>query len=72
MAIDSEENYHDEELNPHALLRRIFRLCEDTSTNDAERLVLIHMDIEHYSIAAGMRLSLMSPDEENPKRTKGT
>lgn len=72
MIIDNEENYHNEELNPHALLRRIFHLCEDASTNDAERLVLIHMDIEHYSIASGMRLSLKSPYERKPEKDKGT
>ena len=71
MILDSEENYHNEDINPHALLRRIFHLCEDKNINDAERLVLIHMDIEHYSIASGMRLYLRSPDEEKSGRAKG-
>ena len=65
--MDNEENYHDEEFNPLAVLRSIFHTCEEVMegmTESDEAIESIHHRIEHFSATFGMRLSPLSPEQE--------
>ena len=66
--MDTEDNYHDEERNPNALLRAIFHNCFgviEGGMSAEETIKNIHQGIEHFATTTGMRLSMISPQEEN-------
>ncbi len=66
--MDTEDNYHDEERNPNALLRAIFHNCFGVMEGgmSAEQTIKnIHRGIEHFAATTGMSLSMLSPQEEN-------
>ena len=66
--MDTEDNYHDEERNPNALLRAIFHNCFGVMEGGMpaeETIKNIHQGIEHFSANTGMRLSMIPPQEES-------
>jgi len=66
--MDTEDNYHDEERNPNALLRAIFHNCfgvMEGGMSAQETIKNIHRGIEHFAANTGMRLSMIPPQEEN-------
>ena len=66
--MDTEDDYHDEERNPNALLRAIFHNCFGVmkgGMSAEETIKNIHQGIEHFAATTGMRLSMISPQEEN-------
>ena len=66
--MDTEDNYHDEERNPNALLRAIFHNCfgvMEGGMSAEETIKNILQGIEHFAANTGMRLSMISPQAEN-------
>ena len=66
--MDTEDNYHDEERNPNALLRTIFHNCfgvMEGGMSAEETIKNIHQGIEHFATKTGMSLSMIPPQEEN-------
>ena len=66
--MNTEDDYHDEERNPNALLRAIFHNCFGVIEGGMpaeETIKNIHQGIEHFATTTGMRLSMISPQEEN-------
>ena len=64
----NKDDYHDEERNPNALLRAIFHNCFgviEGGMSAEETIKNIHQGIEHFAKTTGMRLSMISPQEEN-------
>ena len=66
--MNTEDDYHDEERNPNALLRAIFHNCFGVIEGGMpaeETIKNIHQGIEQFAATTGMRLSMISPQEEN-------
>ena len=66
--MDTKNNYHDEERNPKALFRAIFHNCfgvMEGGMSAEETIKNIHQGIENFAVNTVMRLSMISPQEEN-------